>query len=103
MIYIQIQLVDHRHSNKNVFVKPLFWPQAGMKQPSKGANPAGSASRLSLRFPAKDLAQVRAIAAAMTERLNAKRKALLLAEPTPLRRRWPGHCCAISTPPTSPP
>jgi hypothetical protein len=47
-----------------------------MKQPSKLARPAGAASRSNLRLPAKDLAQVRAIAAAANARIGSKRKAL---------------------------
>jgi len=50
-----------------------------MKLPPKVAKPAKAASRPSVRLPAKDLAQVRAIAATANLRTSRKRKALLFS------------------------
>jgi AAA+ superfamily predicted ATPase len=50
-----------------------------MKQPSNVAKSAGAASIAKVRLPAKDTAQVRAIAAEAYGRTNSKRKALLLS------------------------
>jgi AAA+ superfamily predicted ATPase len=49
-----------------------------MKQPSKVAKPARAASKPGVRSPAKDLAQICAIAAKTHLHTNSKRKALLL-------------------------
>jgi sulfite reductase alpha subunit-like flavoprotein len=49
-----------------------------MKQPPKAAKPATTASGPRVGLPAKDLAQVRAIAATANQRATSKRKALLL-------------------------
>jgi SpoVK/Ycf46/Vps4 family AAA+-type ATPase len=48
-----------------------------MKQPPKAAKPATTASRPRVRLPAKDLAQVRAIAATANLHATSKPKALL--------------------------
>jgi AAA+ superfamily predicted ATPase len=50
-----------------------------MKQPPKVAKPAEAASRPTVRLPAMDLAQVRAIAATATVRASRKRKALVFS------------------------
>jgi SpoVK/Ycf46/Vps4 family AAA+-type ATPase len=50
-----------------------------MKQLPKAAKPAKTASRPSVRLSAKDLAQVRAIAATANLRATSKRKALLFS------------------------
>jgi SpoVK/Ycf46/Vps4 family AAA+-type ATPase len=50
-----------------------------MKQPSKVAKSARAASKPSVRLSAKDLAQVRAIAATANLRTASKRKALLFS------------------------
>jgi SpoVK/Ycf46/Vps4 family AAA+-type ATPase len=50
-----------------------------MKQPPKVAKPAKAASGPSARLPAKDVAQVRAIAATANLRTSSKRKALLFS------------------------
>lgn len=50
-----------------------------MKQPPKVAKPVKAASRPSVRLPAKDVAQVRAIAATANLRTSSKRKVLLFS------------------------
>jgi len=50
-----------------------------MRQPPKFVKSAKTASRSSARLPAKDLAQVRAIAATANGLVRSKRKALLLS------------------------
>ena len=50
-----------------------------MKQPSKVAKSASAASKPDARLPAKDLAQVRAIAAKAHLRTGSRRKALLFS------------------------
>ena len=50
-----------------------------MKQPPKVARPAEAASRPSVKVPAEDLAQVRAIAATANVGTTSERKALLFS------------------------
>ena len=50
-----------------------------MKQPSKVTGPVGAPSKRSVRLPAKNLAQVRAIAATTNVRVSSKPKALLFS------------------------
>jgi SpoVK/Ycf46/Vps4 family AAA+-type ATPase len=50
-----------------------------MKPPSRVARPAKAASKPGVRLPAKDLAQIRAIAATANMRTTSKRKVLLFS------------------------